>query len=65
MAARQATKAGGCMPASYAKRDSGPSIPNSDAETITMTRPRTGTEAATDVRVRESDVKDGLDTGRW
>ena len=53
------------MPASYAKRDSGPSIPNSDAETITMTRPRSGTEAATDVGVRESDVKDGLDTGRW
>jgi hypothetical protein len=68
------------MPASYANRESGPSIPNSDADAMTMTKPRTGIAppaepiaglavAGLPVTVLPgtggSDVTDGLDTGEW
>jgi hypothetical protein len=51
------------MPASKANRDSGPSMPNSDADTITMSRPRTGIDPPTSEVKGRSDVRDGLDTG--
>ena len=41
-AARQATNAGGSIPASKAKRDSGPSMPNSVAAASTNAKPTAG-----------------------
>src|SRR6478609_3866519 len=42
IAPRHTTNGVGCIPASYAKRDSGPSVPNSDAATNTIAKPITG-----------------------
>src|SRR4029450_2165606 len=63
--ARRARNAVGSIPASYANRDSGPNIPNRDADTMTIAMPRNGIAPSAPAATGRADVRGALDIGAW